>query len=36
MCHGADRVKEANAGCLPQEFIDIEFNVGESVEDFSL
>jgi hypothetical protein len=33
---GADRVKEANAEHLRQEFNDIEFKAGELIEDFSL
>jgi hypothetical protein len=31
-----DRVREANAERLRREFNDIEFKVGETVEDFSL
>jgi hypothetical protein len=32
----ANRVKEANAKRLQQEFSDLVFKPGESVEDFSL
>jgi hypothetical protein len=32
----ADRVTEANAERLGQEFTEIKFKLGESVEDFSL
>jgi hypothetical protein len=33
---GADCVKEANAERLQQDFVEIKFKTGESVEDFSL
>lgn len=33
---GADRVKEVNAQKLLQEFENIKFKDGESVEDFSM
>jgi hypothetical protein len=36
ICVGADRVKEANAERLCQEFTEIKFKSGEGVEGFSL
>jgi hypothetical protein len=36
ICVGADRVKEANAERLRQEFTEIKFKSGEGVEGFSL
>jgi hypothetical protein len=36
ICMGADRVKEANAEQLRQEFAKIWFKSGECVEDFSI
>jgi hypothetical protein len=36
VCLGSNRIKEANAERLRQEFIDLAFKPGETLEDFSV